>query len=221
MGVLTSIMVSQDTRKEEIKEAARSLFYASGFTSVTMNDIARHLGMSKKTLYQFYSGKQELLEAIIKDFETLVSGKIEDILEDSSLAFTEKLKSFLSYLGEAMNHISNVLLQDIQVHLPELWKRLEEYKRVAAFNRFDRLIAEGVKQGYVRKDIDRPVIIALYSCAIEYLLDPVFLEQLPSHISQAFPKTTGGIFDQIIRIIFEGILMDDARGELPARANGQ
>lgn len=211
-------MVRKDSRKQKIKETARSLFYAEGFTSVTMHDIATNLSMSKKTLYQFYSGKQELLEAIIGDFEILVSGKIEDILNDSSLPFTEKLQAFLSYLGKAMNQISNVLLHDIQMHLPVMWERLENYKRVAAFDRFDRLIAEGMRDGYVRKDIDRPVIIALYSCAIEYLLDPEFQSHLPRHIREGFPNTTGAIFDQIIRVIFEGILIEGARGKLPARS---
>ncbi|MFA0964740.1 TetR/AcrR family transcriptional regulator [Roseivirga sp. BDSF3-8] len=207
-------MATTDKRKGQIKEAARSLFYQRGFTSVTMNDIARSLGMSKKTLYQFYSSKKELLEAILSDFESIVSGRIEEILADESLPFTEKLKSFLSYLGQAMNHISNVLVHDIKVHLPAMWERLEDYKRTAAFDRFDRLIAEGVRQGYVRKDIERPVVIALYSCAIEYLLDPAFLKQLPAPIRDAFPDRAGAIFDQIIRVIFQGILVEEARKEL-------
>ena len=61
--VLPSIMT-----KERITEKANELFMRYGVRSVSMDDIAAQLGMSKKTLYQYYTDKEELVDAVLSHF---------------------------------------------------------------------------------------------------------------------------------------------------------
>jgi AcrR family transcriptional regulator len=55
------------SQEERIIKGALDLFLQAGIKSVTMDDIARHLGMSKKTIYQFFGDKNELVVALVKD----------------------------------------------------------------------------------------------------------------------------------------------------------
>ena len=56
-----------EASRQRIVEAARAHFFSHGFRSVTMDDLAEELGISKKTLYAHFPGKIELLEAVLAD----------------------------------------------------------------------------------------------------------------------------------------------------------
>ena len=62
----------------------------------------------------------------------------------------------------------------------------------------------------IKKNINRNLVVALYACAIETLLDPNFLNTLPSDMKKNLPKYHSDIFDQTLKIIYEGILTDEA-----------
>ena len=63
--VLRPIMTEIDTR-ERIKQKAHDLFMQYGLRSVSMDDIANSLGMSKKTIYQYFADKDELVDAVVE-----------------------------------------------------------------------------------------------------------------------------------------------------------
>jgi hypothetical protein len=65
-------------------------------------------------------------------------------------------------------------------------------------------------KGKIKKNINRNLVVALYACAIETLLDPNFLNTLPPDMKKKLPKYHSDIFDQTLKIIYEGILTDDA-----------
>jgi AcrR family transcriptional regulator len=57
----------RDRNRQRIIDAARAHFFSHGFRSVTMDDLAVELGISKKTLYAYFPGKFDLLEAVLAD----------------------------------------------------------------------------------------------------------------------------------------------------------
>ena len=76
-----SILRKQETvaGRQRIVEAARAHFFSHGFRSVTMDDLAEELGVSKKTLYAYFPGKTALLEAVLADKFASVEAKLEEI----------------------------------------------------------------------------------------------------------------------------------------------
>src|SRR5438874_10407025 len=67
-----------NSTRQRIVDAARAHFFSHGFRSVTMDDLAEELGVSKKTLYNHFPGKIELLEAVLADKFAGVEAKLKE-----------------------------------------------------------------------------------------------------------------------------------------------
>lgn len=191
-------------------EKSRELFYKNGYSKVTVDEIALSLGISKKTIYKYYSGKQQILEMIFNNFKQVLSGEVNAVLDNKSLKYPDKLKQMMTRVAIALSGMSTIFFVDIQDNFPDLWDQINTYKQEAAFLRFNRLIQEGIDTGYVKKGINKDMVVAIYASAIDNLLDPHFLNQLPVEIRQGMPQYPAEIFDNALRIIYEGILTEDA-----------
>ena len=213
-----SYLFNQMTRNTEvdkdiIKEANR-LFFDKGYKKVTVDEIASNLSISKKTIYKYYESKQDLLEKSFENWKTNLSSEINEILDKVDLTFIDKLKEMMSHIGVAMGRMNSVLIMDVQEYVPQLWIRINQYKHEAAFLRFNRLIEEGIQKGQIKKGVNKALIVALYACAIENLLDPNFMNNLPENLRKNIPEYHSDIFDSALKIIYEGILTDDALNKL-------
>ncbi|WP_200979570.1 TetR/AcrR family transcriptional regulator [Echinicola sp. 20G] len=197
----------------KIMEAANELFFRKGFKNTTMDDISKKLGMSKKTVYQYFPGKLELLEASFNLLKTRLGLKVETILQNEELTFLMKLKSMLSAIAKDLAHINPDLLADLREHVPAVWAALEDYIRTSAYLRFQRLIQDGIDQGLVSDHVDKSMVVILYASAIQNLIDPRFLAQFPREMVTSLKVNPAKIYDQAISIIFEGILTPEAREE--------
>ncbi len=179
-----------------------------------MDDIAQELAMSKKTLYKHFEGKMELLAAAFEQLKTRLTLKVETLVENRHIPFTVKLKSMLTVIANDLAPINHVLLQDLREHAPEIWKELQDYIRESAFLRFQKLIQEGIEKGFVSANVNKSLIVLVYASAIQNLIDPTFLAQFPKEIKENLNLNTADIFDQVINMIYQGILTEDARKEL-------
>jgi AcrR family transcriptional regulator len=196
--------------KKDILNEANKLFFDKGYKKVTVDEIAANLSISKKTIYKHYESKQDLLERTFDNWKLKLSSEINDILDRVDMTFITKLKEMMSHIGVAMGRLNSDLIIDIQENVPELWGKINKYKHEAAFQRFNRLIEEGIQKGQIKKGINKNLVVALYACAIENLLDPNFLNNLPVELRENLPKYHSDIFDNTLKIIYEGILTDDA-----------
>src|SRR5215472_4376949 len=70
---------ANDSIRQRIVDAARTHFFSHGFRSVTMNDLAEELGISKKTLYRHFPGKIDLLEAVLADKFAGVEARLKEV----------------------------------------------------------------------------------------------------------------------------------------------
>ncbi len=139
--------------KENIINSAKSLFFKYGLRSVTMDDIAKQLGMSKKTLYQHFEDKEEILDQVIKkelacDRETWqkIDTEGENVMIKIMNGHKHLKKNF-----EGMNHS---LLFEIKKYHPKVWKRYEDHKNNYLHNDIKKILNEGILEGYFRQDID-------------------------------------------------------------------
>lgn len=191
--------------KERIISQAEQLFLQFGYSKVTMDEIAASIGMSKKTLYKFFPGKEALVKEMITTLKCSVDDHIDLIWNNESLNFMDKLKSVMDFIGKQTTKLHGPLLEDLHKNIPEVWKEIHDFRKANAVKKFTAFINEGVEKGVFRKDIDRQLIILFYLHAMQGMINPETLNQLPYSVNQ--------VFDAIIRIIFEGILTDGGRDE--------
>jgi AcrR family transcriptional regulator len=192
--------------RDIILERSRKLFFQKGYRSVTVDEIAASMSISKKTIYKHFNSKKEILEKTFDLYKDNITKDINQILENKDLTFPEKLKKVLSSIGIHLGGMNSLLFKDIQEYVPDLWEKIKTYKYEAAYLRFNKLIEEGRNNGHIKKEINRAVTVALYASAIEYLLDPSFMSNLPDELNHEIPPLPIDVFDNAIKIIYEGIL---------------
>ncbi|AKD05789.1 TetR family transcriptional regulator [Pontibacter korlensis] len=199
-------MVNPDNPRDRIIAEAKVMFFTHGYSKVLMADLAKRLGMSKKTLYQYFSGKEDILNVIIKQHGQDIQHEVEHTLANEQMPFPEKISHIFSYVATKLHDINPGFVLDIKKNAPSAWQQLQKYKADAAFLRFTTLLDEGYRKGYVRTDISRTMAVLLYASALETILNPDFTEQVPAELLQDMPKTPGAVFDGLVKIIFGGIL---------------
>jgi len=197
--------------KERILRQSEQLFIQFGYSKVTMDEIAASLGMSKKTLYKFFPGKEALVKEMITTMKCSIDEHIDFVWNNEEMDFMDKLKSVMNFIGKQTTKLQGPLLEDLHKNIPEVWKEIHDFRKENAVKRFTAFINEGVKSGVFRKDIDRQLIVLFYLHAIQGLINPETLSQLPYSANQ--------VFDAIIRIIFEGILTEEGRNEYLSYSN--
>jgi AcrR family transcriptional regulator len=151
---------------ERIINGSEELFFQAGIRSVTMDDIARHLGMSKKTIYQFFSDKNELINALVdkrlrEDRDQLFA------LISSSGNMIEELISMTKGAEEIFSRINPVVVHDLQKYHPEAWSRFQKFKAEFLVDTLEKLLLKGIRQGYIRKDIDVKILAKMRVSQIE------------------------------------------------------
>lgn len=194
--------------KQRILELARELFLTHGYSKVSMNDISGKLGMSKKTLYNYFSSKEGLLQEISKDFLNNISEASDNILKDENINFSEKITRIFTLVGTKLSAINPYFLEDISRNAPNIWNTIQQAKQEVGFRTFYALLDEGMKKGYIKKDVNKALAVLMYSSAIETIINPNFTRQIPSEIMHELPYTSSAIFEGLMKIIFEGIVTE-------------
>lgn len=195
-------MIEAET-KANILSAAEDMFMQHGYSKVTMEEIASGLGISKKTLYKFFPNKKELLRELMTQRQCDFMDHIEGIWKREDLDFVGKFRTTLDFVGERSSKMNR--LQDVQRVAPEIWSEIHDFKKDKIFERVRRLFEAGFETGIFRSDIDRDIVILVYTHAVESIVNPESLSELPC--------TAGQAFEAISKIIFEGILTEEGRSK--------
>lgn len=191
--------------RNRIVAFAREKFFSLGFVRVTMDEIAYELGMSKKTLYQYFPSKVELLREVSKATLREIERGVDGILGNDKMNYLEKLTQWMTFLAFQISRVRRCLLEDLRRHAPEIWKEINQWRHESIQINFGNLVAEGLKKGIFKNGVSQPLLVLIYTTLIEGIINPEILSQLPLSASQAF--------DTIIKVIFEGILTDRAKAE--------
>lgn len=196
--------MNNDTEvKSKILAHASEMFQRYGFTKITMEEIASELGISKKTLYKNFSNKEHILKEIINEAKCEITSFVEDLIHNKKIDFIEKLKMFMNFLIKHSSKLNSPMVQELAKNYPKLWDDIQELRKKKALKNFTLLIDEGINLGIFREDINKEVVVLLYISAIHGIINPETLSQLP--------VSGGQVFENIIKIIFEGILSKDGR----------
>jgi AcrR family transcriptional regulator len=189
--------------RQRIVAVARRHFYTHGFRSVTMDDLAGELGMSKKTIYAHFSGKAALLEAVFFDKFRNVETDLNRITSEFSSDYLAALQEMLACVQRHMEEIQPPFLRDIRRDAPEMFKLVESRRRDMIQRHFGKLIGEGQRRGIIRKDIAAELIMEILLGAVQAIINPTKMEELG-----LTPKAG---FSAIITVVLEGVITEEGR----------
>lgn len=154
--------------KERILEASRREFEKKGFR-FTMGELARHLGVSTKTLYGYYPSKDELLSDILTQAIDELKLKEKEILENPSLDNIEKLKKCLVLMPADFQFAQLSHLEELQRYYPKQWEILDQFI-TEQWNGIVSLINNGILSGTIRP-FNTEVFIDLYIGGLYRLME--------------------------------------------------
>jgi len=143
--------------KERILQKATDLFMRYGIRSITMDEIAAQLGISKKTIYQFFTDKDAMVEAVVNEE---MNAKEEDCQGYRKEAENAVHEIFLAMDGmqEMMKTMNPQLMYDLEKHHPVAYKRLKQYKYQFLFTIVKENLDRGLGEGIYRTGINIDLI---------------------------------------------------------------
>ena len=155
--------------KDRIIQEASMLFFRNGIKSITMSDIANHLGISKRTLYEVFNDKEDLLNACINWQMACTMKEKEQIAQNSENVIDTMMRVYTQHLNDA-HSINKSLWHDLKKYHPQIYQRIEK-KQENETNTFHPLLERGVEQGLIRNDINLEICIWLIKCQFKALIE--------------------------------------------------
>lgn len=147
--------------KEKIIEKAATMFLSFGFKSVTMDDIADELGISKKTIYQYFTTKPELIKnATLFVFEEVTSGI--DKIRHQNINPIEELFAIEKFVYDYLKTDSSSTIHQLQKYYPKIYAASKQHHLEKVEEIIGNNLKSGIKQGFYRKEIDTDVIGRFY-----------------------------------------------------------
>jgi AcrR family transcriptional regulator len=147
--------------KEQILSKATDMFLTLGYKSVTMDEIAGALGISKKTIYQHFANKTDLVEASTMHLFQNISNGIDTIRAEEHNPIIEFfiIRSFLSNI---LKSESASPVHQLQKYFPTIYKNMREYQFDKVHTSMNENLKRGIAQGIYREDINIDFISRIY-----------------------------------------------------------
>jgi len=169
--------------KERIQKKADELFNKYGIRSVTMDEIASQLGMSKKTIYQYFSDKDELVDAVIAEvieFSRLCCEKdrieADDAVHEVFLA--------LDMVNKIFRNMNPGILFDLERYHPRTFKRFLEHKNKYLYQTIKLNLERGVAEGLYRPDLNIEIVARFRLESMMVAFNPDFFRDTKFSLAQ-------------------------------------
>jgi len=187
--------------KERILSFAEKKFSQNGFYKTTMDELAKELKISKKTIYKHFSSKDALVSEIIDYITENIQHKVAKLVSKKATS-AEKLYLMSVFVTKRINQISEKWLDDLRVYRPELWTKIEKFREKTIINNLDKIITQGKKEKLI---VDKPnkIILMVIISSVQAIVNPNFI--LNNNFSA---KQAAGI---TLEIVFTGILTKQGR----------
>ena len=146
--------------KLNIIEKANTLFRTYGFRGVTVDDICKECGISKKTIYNYYSDKQSLANETIKYHYNNLHKEIKEIIDlsDNSIETFFKISS---HFRETLNDTTPLFVHDLKKFHPDLYNNHQDYKENLFEKSLQKVLIKGKNEGFIRDDINDTIVSKL------------------------------------------------------------
>ena len=182
------------TNKNIILESCIDLFNQKGL-KFTMDDVAKKMGMSKKTLYTVFEDKQSLfLEMVDYLFDSIKESE-QEVLNDETLDSVSKIKKILGVMPESYKNIDFRQLYSLKAKYPRIYKRVEQ-RLETGWEATILLLEKGMEEGVIRK-----TSVPLVKMMLEASLEQFFQRDILIQNNLTYQEA----LDEVVEIIVNGI----------------
>ena len=163
--------------KEDLLETISDLFLKYGLRSTSMDDICSHLKISKKTLYQLFSNKDDVVEQVL--LHRRESHRTQKYL--TALWQHNAVQIMLlirDHIIASLNSRMPANLFDLKKYHPDIYQRVNEKDQIFIHNLFHEVIERGIQEGYFRADINKEVQVYLFVKQMTFLGEPEMISDI-------------------------------------------
>jgi len=188
--------------KEKILEGATKLFFRYGIRSVTMDEIASNLAMSKKTIYQFFKNKDELITSISENHIEQEKRDYSSI-EAKSMDAIDEICQVSDCFRKHMSEIHPKILFELKKYHSGAWGHYTEFKHQFIKGHIKRNILRGMAEGCYRKELNVDILSTFRVEQVEIIFD-----------EEKFPRNTYNFAEvqmQVFEHFIHGLLTDKGR----------
>jgi len=146
--------------KTRIQEAARELIMQYSVRSVSMDDIATSLGISKKTIYHCFKDKEELIDTVLSGTFENNRSYCNKVMTEAENAVHEIFLALESHV-EMFKTMNPAILFDMQKYHPRVFSKFSEFKNHFLYQVIQNNLKRGIEEGLYRKDIRVDVLAKL------------------------------------------------------------
>lgn len=157
--------------RERIIQGARDQFYQLGIKSVTMDDIARSIGMSKKTIYTIFNDKEEIITSMMHtDLDN--NQCIFENLSNQSKDSIQEIIHIMKHIAGMFSRINPNLFYDLQKYHPKSWKIFREFKEKCMVTMVEKNLKRGIREGLYRPNLEIKILAKLRIEEVEMGMNP-------------------------------------------------
>lgn len=166
----TSLSEEEKVLLDKILSTAQELFMSIGVRTVTMDDLASNLGMSKKTLYKFIRNKAELIKCCIQAEISKSAIEVNQIKLTSKDAIEEMMLIGQMVIESVKRFNANTIIE-LRKFYSESWEMVEQHHHDFVLMNIKNNLLRGIKEGLYRPEINVDIIARLYVGKSQFLLE--------------------------------------------------
>lgn len=176
---------------EDIIPKIRDIYARYGIRSITMGDLASELGISKKTLYQLFTDKEEVVrkvvEFMIHDQQRYIAG----IKNNNATNAIDELLQMSRYISEHLKSVNPSFAYDLRKYYPPVWSNHVQFKSKTILEHIMANIRKGIAEGLYRKDLNYDILAF------------VFVSRMELYSPGGFPELEKFSYHEVFLTIFQ------------------
>jgi TetR/AcrR family transcriptional regulator, biofilm operon repressor len=162
--------------KDKIISKASNLFLKLGFKSVTMDDIANEMCISKKTIYKYFCNKEILIEETTETGLKQINQTIAKIVANNHNAIEENFE-IIKMFKEMFNSIETSPSYQLKKHYPEIYQKLISQSKTECHSMFEQNIEKGIQEGLYRNELNIQSHVYFYYALISSINENIVSEK--------------------------------------------
>jgi len=188
--------------RERIITEAGQLFIKYGVRSITMDTLAENMGISKRTIYENFKDKDEMLIEIIQYFKEYQLNEANEIFESSENVVVALFR-LLNNMVNTMKQVNPLFFHDMKKYHSETFKKFQDKGDIRDHTITKRMLKEGLEQGIFRKELDLEIV--------NLTIHELFILFSPESNLTSSGYHRGALFNNIIIPYLLGISTDYGR----------
>lgn len=190
--------------RDKILDLIEENIFKNGLHTTSINFIASSINVSKRTIYKNFRSKDELFLALVDRIIHCITIDLEKIVKEN-IHTLEKIVLIVGVMKQIAEKFSEKMIVDVRIHYPEMWKRIENFRKEMFDKYISKILLQGIKEGFII-DVPTQIIFTIHQSAIQSIIHTDFLINNNYCLTSAFHFTH--------RLLLNGLLTEKGRKKL-------